>query len=261
MGTERRLAFGDVAELYDRSRPSYPAALVDDVIAYAGSADALEVGAGTGKATVLFAGRGVGVHALEPSSAMAALARRNCADYEHVTVEQTDFEHFSAAGVEFGLLYAAQAWHWVSPDVRYVKAREVLRSDGALAVFWNRPRWEDSPLRDQLRDAYARAAPEFGSDPGPMHPATKKLPELWGDWERELTAAPQFQHPETRAYEWAREYSTDEYLQLLRTHSDHILLGPERQRALLAEVGAVLDRHGRAIPVSYVTVLFMARAA
>jgi hypothetical protein len=44
-----------VADLYDRSRPSYPEALVDDVVEYAGAAvadPALEIGAGTGKATV-----------------------------------------------------------------------------------------------------------------------------------------------------------------------------------------------------------------
>ena len=63
-GGERRLTFGVVAELYDRMRPSYPLALVDDVLAFAGVGRALEVGAGTGKATVLFAARDVEVVAL-----------------------------------------------------------------------------------------------------------------------------------------------------------------------------------------------------
>ncbi len=56
---DQRLAFGSVAELYDRARPSYPEALVDDVIAFAGvmpPTRLLEVGAGTGKATRLRAG-------------------------------------------------------------------------------------------------------------------------------------------------------------------------------------------------------------
>jgi hypothetical protein len=58
MNEARRLAFGSVAELYDRSRPSYPPALVDDVLGLVGVAPrVLEVGAGTGKATVLFAAR------------------------------------------------------------------------------------------------------------------------------------------------------------------------------------------------------------
>lgn len=49
----RARVFGEVAGEYDRIRPGYPDQLFDDVIAYAalGSRQALEVGAGTGKAT------------------------------------------------------------------------------------------------------------------------------------------------------------------------------------------------------------------
>lgn len=90
MARERRLAFGEVAEQYDRTRPSYPDALVDDVLALAptdhGAARALEVGAGTGKATVMFAARGASVVALEPSPEMAAIAERNTARYTNVVI-------------------------------------------------------------------------------------------------------------------------------------------------------------------------------
>jgi protein-L-isoaspartate O-methyltransferase len=73
----RRLSFGAVAEADDRARPSYPPALVGDVLEFVGldpgSGDrVLEVGAGTGKATVVFAERGANVVALEPSAEMAA---------------------------------------------------------------------------------------------------------------------------------------------------------------------------------------------
>src|SRR5437763_1279826 len=149
MGTDqqRRLAFGAVAELYDTLRPSYPAALVDDVVTLSAAAPALEVGAGTGKATRLFADRGVAIHALEPSAAMAAVARERCSAYPHVTIEEVDFERFSPSGGRFGLLFSAQAWHWVAPELRYLKAREALAHGGVLALFWNRPRWNQSPLR------------------------------------------------------------------------------------------------------------------
>ncbi len=89
--------FGDVARLYERVRPSYPEALVDDVVELSGidrGGRALEVGAGTGKATRLFAARGVQILAIDPSSQMAAVARRECAGYEGVTVEEHEFEDF-----------------------------------------------------------------------------------------------------------------------------------------------------------------------
>ncbi len=68
---EQRLVFGEDAELYDKARAGYPESLVDDVLAFVGGkapqVRALEVGAGTGKATMSFARRGVDIVALEPS--------------------------------------------------------------------------------------------------------------------------------------------------------------------------------------------------
>jgi hypothetical protein len=57
----RALSFGSVASAYERYRPGYPDAVVDQVLASAGGPvrTALEIGAGTGKATRVFAGRGV----------------------------------------------------------------------------------------------------------------------------------------------------------------------------------------------------------
>ena len=116
MRDERRLSFGSVAELYDRARPTYPHALVDEVVAFAGidggsHGVALEVGSGTGRATLLLAERGVAVHGLEPSAEMGAVARRACAGYERVEIEETDFEHFGGADGHFDLVFSAQAWH------------------------------------------------------------------------------------------------------------------------------------------------------
>jgi len=125
MATPQRLVFGDVAELYDRSRPSYPDALIDDVIAAAPLREggrALEVGAGTGKATRLFARRGVPVLAIEPSPGMAAVARRNLASFADVEIIESDFERWDPAGERFALLYSAQAWHWIDSEVRFARA-------------------------------------------------------------------------------------------------------------------------------------------
>ena len=51
----RALSFGAVSEVYERFRPGYPEEVFDTVTAYAGRpvATALEIGAGTGKATGL----------------------------------------------------------------------------------------------------------------------------------------------------------------------------------------------------------------
>lgn len=115
----RRLSFGAAAEHYDRVRPAYPQDLVDDAIAYAGqeltsTGRALEVGAGTGKATLQFASRGLRIDAIEPDEAMAVVARRRLASAGvAVALQASDFESANVADHAYGLLYAAQAWHWI----------------------------------------------------------------------------------------------------------------------------------------------------
>jgi SAM-dependent methyltransferase len=257
------LTFGGVAPQYDRFRPSYPGELADQVLAFAGAQvgdEVIEVGAGTGKATSLFVERGLFVRAIEPSAEMAAVLRERWPASE-VAVEPSDFETWNPGGLEVPLIYSAQAWHWVAPEVRFVKARSVLSAGGALAVFWTRPRWSDSPLRDQLDQAYRRTVPEFGERPGPMHPATSdEEQESWWEWIRDSDAAGGFDPPESRTYAWPCEYTTAEYVSLIQTHSDHIVLPDDRRAALLAAVSEVIDSAGGRITVPYVTRLWLSRA-
>lgn len=265
-GVERalRLTFGEVAELYDLARPSYPSDLVDDVIAFAGGGAridrALEVGAGTGKATAIFADRGLAVHALEPSPAMAAIARRNLSGYPDVTVEQTDFESWRAQPAAFGLAFSAQAWHWVTPELKYLRARQALISGGALAAFWNRPVWERSPLREDLTAVYRDFASDLGPDPGPADPVVNISADRWEDWEGEIRGAAGFAQPDVRLYEWSCDYTAAEYVALLSTYSDHIVLRDDRRAALMSAVTDVIEAHGGTLPMSYVTKLCLARA-
>jgi SAM-dependent methyltransferase len=260
MNREPRLVFGEVAERYERVRPSYPETLVDEVIELAGGGRALEVGAGTGKATVMFARRGVAVHAVEPSAEMAAIARRRCADFPGVTIAETDFEDWHGDRHAFALVFSAQAWHWVSPDVKYARAREALADGGRLAAFWNRPDWGRCAIRDELAAAYETTAPDFGADPGPMHPGSEIAPDRWEDWDAEITAAAGLDDPQIRLYRWSAEYTAQRYVELIATTHDHILLPDTARDALMQAVGDVIERHGGSLSLPLVTKLCLARA-
>src|SRR5262245_33916050 len=113
-------------------RPSYPAEVFDAVMQY-GSLQAgdraVEVGAGTGKATEKWMARGLDVLALEPSNGMAVVLR-----HKGVAVEEVTFEEWQPAAGAFRLLAAAQAWHWVTGDGRYEKAAAALAPGGTLAL-------------------------------------------------------------------------------------------------------------------------------
>jgi SAM-dependent methyltransferase len=256
---EQRLVFGEVADLYDRHRPSYPARLIDDLVDLAGidgTEPVLEVGAGTGKATVMFARRGIPVVAIEPSHEMATVARRNCRLYAGVEIEESDFEHWDSRGQRFPLVFSAQAWHWVQPTVGYETARQVLTGRGLLAAFWNRIAWARSNLRDELLDAYRRTAPELAAD-GPMHPANLCPDET--DWEADIASAEGLGDPEVRYYEWNQEHSAADFSGLLGTTSEVRQLDEARRAALFDAVAAVIKAHGEALTLPIRTRLCLAR--
>ncbi|MFZ0091275.1 MAG: class I SAM-dependent methyltransferase [Solirubrobacteraceae bacterium] len=250
--TEQRLAFGRVAELYDRARPSYPAAAVDAVIAFASltaGSRILEVGAGTGKATALFAARGLGVLALEPNADMARLARINCARYPAVEVVETEFERWTP-GVELPAVVSAAAWHWIAPDRRYEKASRALVPGGALAAIWTFPDWEDCALRAPLSAAY-RTAPQLAPD-FPMHPDSRPT-RLAGEWEADIASSPWFTAPAVRTFPWRQKYTGRQYVDLVQTHQDHILLADAPRAELLRAILRTIDDCGGAFEMPFVT--------
>jgi SAM-dependent methyltransferase len=250
---DQRLAFGRVADLYNRARPSYPAAAIDDVIRLAGlvgGATILEVGAGTGKATVMFAERGLGVTALEPSAEMARLARANCAPFPGIEIVEAEFERWRPPE-RFPALVCAAAWHWLAADVRYTLAAEALESGGTLAAIWSFPDWDGCSMRGALSDAYRTSVPGLTTD-FPMHPDS--LPtSLAGDWDAEIRGTDGFADPTVRVYPWSLQYTSAGYATLLQTHQDHILLPDAERGALLAAVTDAIDAAGGVLRLRLVT--------
>jgi SAM-dependent methyltransferase len=256
---EQRLAFGRVAELYDRARPSYPAAAIDALLEYgalAPGARIAEIGAGTGKATELLAGRGLSVVAIEPSSEMAALARVKLAGRHGVTIVESAFEDWVPAE-RLAAVVSVQAWHWVDAEVRYARAHQALMPGAMLAAVWSFPDWERCPQRDALSRAYRGAAADLRAD-FPMHPDSEPS-RLAGDWRAEIAAAEGFGAAEIRAFPWSEGYTSEAYAALVQTHQDHILL-PERDRAvLLAAITRCIDERGGQLELPLVTYVCLAR--
>lgn len=256
-----RLAFGSVAELYDRARPSYPAPVIDGFVEALEPIDhgyVVEVGAGTGKATVLLAGRGLEIVALEPDPRMASVARAACSGFPRVTVETVDFEHWHSDRRARAIV-SAQAWHWVDRDSRYDLASARLADGGLLAAIWTLPDWERIALRDELRAVYARCVPEL--EPAfPMHPASAPS-TIDGAWQEEIEASRGMTEPETIDHVWQQRYSPRAYTELISTHQDHVLLDSATRSALMADVERAISEHGGSMDVTFCTRLCLARRA
>src|SRR4051812_39607466 len=182
-GRERRMVFGEAVELYEAARHDHPDAPVSDVAAAAGPGPALEVGAGTGKATVAFAAHGLDLTCLEPDPRMAAALRRTVAAYPGVRVVDSTFESWRPDRA-FGLLYSAQAWHWVDEEVRTDLAAAALAPGGTLALFWNASLVADPELHAALADVDAEFLMNHERTPH-GRPATAHPPEISDDFAAE----------------------------------------------------------------------------
>lgn len=133
--------YQSLAETYEIIRPGYPEALIDDVVtwtAIAGPAPLLEIGAGTGKATRSFLERGFSIDAVEPDVEMAALLKQKL-QMPKLRLFVSPFEGFQPPGVEYPLIYCAQAFHWLDACTKFERCAELLAASGYLALFWYDP--------------------------------------------------------------------------------------------------------------------------
>jgi SAM-dependent methyltransferase len=149
---ERSLSFGSVAAAYERFRLGYPEELVDRIVEYAGHPvrTALEVGAGTGKATRVFASRGIAVTATEPDEDMLVELRRHVAD--SVATVQGTFEELRL-GATYDLVFAAASFHWTQSEGRWSRVAALLEPGGVFASFGGAPHLADPAVEEAFREA------------------------------------------------------------------------------------------------------------
>lgn len=215
-------SFENGADAYEAFRPPYPPALFDDIARIAGhtwSARILDVGAGTGRATVELARRGARVDAVEPSNDMIAVLTRRLQHEgvaSRVTVRKATFEDVAPNGT-YESVVAAQSFHWTDPETRWSRLASLLGSDGHAFLFWNA--WSLDPAHHDL-DAVTAVYGEKAPDLPPDLPRDL-VSRMWADGE--IDAHPDVHLADRRSYAWDHEMSAADYLRLLGTISSYAI--------------------------------------
>jgi protein-L-isoaspartate O-methyltransferase len=249
------LSFNNVASDYDTYRPSYPNSLIEDTINLTDlstESSIMEIGCGTGKATILFARHGFMMHCIDPGSNLVDTARRNLKSYKHVSFEVTDFEGWQNKEEPFDIVYSAQAWHWVNLDIGYTKACQALKSPGYLVLFWNLYPDPQSAIFQELSKVYQEYAPELVIH---RKPYQQMIRRVFGD----INGSGCFCKPTIHYYHWSEMYTTRDYLGLLNTYSDHLRLPLNERIRLFNHIGYVIEKHGGEIKKPYLSVLFVSQ--
>jgi SAM-dependent methyltransferase len=255
LALQRSRLFDQQAEAYDRFRPTYPDAVIDELLGpVPAGLDILDVGCGTGIASRQIAQRGAKVLGVELAPRMAEIARGH-----RVDVEIAAFEAWDAAGRTFDRVTSAQAWHWLDRPIATAKAASLLRPGGKLCLIWNAGCQPDD-LATALDEVYARAVPPGGHRLFRGYAASRSSevktrldPEI-----NAISAVPDFGAPREKWFPWTRTYERDEWLGQLVSRSDHTALEPAVRDRLFEAIGAAIDDHGGSFVMSFETVLITA---
>lgn len=253
----KRIYFEQHADLYDQTRPGYPEELIENILSLSdipASGRILEIGCGPGNATIPFARRGYHIVAIELGERLAALAAKNCLPYPKVEIRNASFEDSAVEERAYDLAISADAFHWIPPEIGYPKIAGALKDSGSVALFWNIPVGPQTEWSRAIDSVYREVAL------GVENP-DKSITLEWvtGVIKHNFAACGCFQEVAVKTYRWSETYSTDRYLNLVRTYSSLASLDAPTRSRLFAGIRGVLEDFGGWINKPFLAALFHAR--
>ena len=239
----RARSFDQVADQYDRCRPTYPEEIFGDLhnqLFLGEGASILEIGCGTGQASKSIAKWGTTLTCLEPGCALSEYARQNLAPFSNAQVKSTSFETFDAHPAFFDAIVAFTSWHWLDPATKYQMASKLLKPTGNLVIVWSGHGFPEGfdPLFAELQVAY-----EAIREPGESifnwpPPSPDDVPDL----RDEIEETGLFEVASVRRYLWTTTYNADAYVELLGTYSDHLTMRAEKRERLFHLTRELINR-------------------
>jgi ubiquinone/menaquinone biosynthesis C-methylase UbiE len=155
--------FSKTVDNYIRYRPGYPLDLLDFMktdLGLTANAVVADIGAGTGKLTVLFLENGNPVHAVEPNADMRAAMERIYGHFENLhssegTAEATNLPDHCA-----DFVVAAQAFHWFDRKKTRAEFQRIAKPEAWTLLIWN----DRNDARSTFMREYTAFLEEYSTD-------------------------------------------------------------------------------------------------
>jgi SAM-dependent methyltransferase len=187
-----------------RSRPGYPAELVDQLVVEAGvqpGDPVVDLGAGTGLFTRELVARGFTVTAVEPNETMRSQSTVRPVHWVDGTFEETQLAEGSQQWA-----VAAQAFHWADPKRALPEIRRILQPGRLFTAIWNVKAMDAEPNLQWTIDAIRRRVPDFHEYYDGM------------DWRSVFESTDDFSFVGARFVRHVVEMSRERFLDLWRSH-------------------------------------------
>jgi len=218
--------FTGKAEAYAKARPGYPDAVMEYIRSIVSpNAVFADVGAGTGKFTLLLAKSGCDVFAVEPNADMRRQLAVTLADCPNVKIVVGSAENTTLPDHSADVITCAQALHWFDTDAFRSECCRIGKADGiVIAIYNNTPGGNSSRNCKLSTDAF-------------------------------------FTNPKVREFPNPMYYTRESWITYMTSHSHDPLPSDPEYDAHIAEVNAVFDRENvdGLISRDVVTMVFSSR--
>jgi SAM-dependent methyltransferase len=245
---ERASSFGPAAALYDRVRPTYPAAAVDWALGPLGPGRwrIVDLGAGTGIMTRLLLSLGHETIAVEPDDQM----RQRLSETTDARALAGSAESMPLPDASTDGAIAAQAYHWFDHDQAHIELARAIRPRGVFAAVWNE--------RDETVDwvvEYSRIVEGDRSPEGRGADTSGNVVTSYGE---------NFGPVESEVFRHTVSHTPDSLVSLLKSRSYFLTAPPQRQADLEAAVRDLATSHPdlaerSEFELPYVTVVYRAK--
>ncbi|MCL2386304.1 MAG: class I SAM-dependent methyltransferase [Defluviitaleaceae bacterium] len=261
---ERRTHFDEIVTKYDKVRWDYPAELFADIFAYADGKKAIEIGAGTGKATAPFLDAGYDVTAVEMGENMADFLEEKFAAYKNFAVVRSTFEAAQLERDSYDIIYAASAFHWVDAEIGCPKVFDSLKKDGVFALFRrNQGSLDDCELFEDIQAVYDKYYRSYYTSS--ERPVSKSIEEfqtpagIYTGFRFHSMEQYGFRDVTSKFHRASQTYDAESYIALLDTYSDHRALPESNRKGLYAGVKEAIIKHGNSYTLHGIFQLYMGR--
>lgn len=253
-------SFDVFAESYHSVRPGYPAQLYVDIkeLCEIGKESRfLEIGAGSGIATVELAKLGGRVVAIEPGSNLAAIARKQTKGFKNVEILEETFESFESSD-RFDAILAFTAYHWIDQGIGYQKVHDLLDDSGSLVLVWNSFFLSDSAVTAEVNRAYHEYLPDAYPDESTVEEVNEGVLFKLHRREQEVVQNLLLYTVGIRKYYTAYNYNAETYPKLLNTFPKIVEVAEEKRQRFFALISEIVGEHGT-ISVPVLTTLIICK--
>lgn len=251
-------SFDVFANNYNDVRPGYPNQMYEDIqkiCAISSKSNLLEIGAGSGIATVELAKLGCRIVGIEPGSNLAKIAKQKTAEYHNVEIKEAMFEKFEVKE-NFDVVLALTSFHWINEYMKYKKVFDSLNDNGSFVLVWNSFFQSDSLAAQEINILYQEILPDI-YPPSNLNVNVSVLNKL-NSREKEIHESNLFYIHFLKKYVTICNYDSETYPKLLNTFPKIIKTDKKRRQEFLDRVSLVVKKYGK-ISIPLLTTLVICK--